>query len=361
MGHDMGLFNGDRQFIDVASIRFTSEIMNIIAEIDTFKGAWSYLSILRPERLRALKKIATIESIGSSTRIEGAKLTDEEVELLLTKIEKESFTSRDEEEVAGYAYVCEQIYLHYDHLPLTENVIRQLHTWLLKFSVKDRGHLGSYKNIPIRIEAFNAKGISIGTIFETSSPFETPLHMEELLHWTNTMLAKRVLHPLIVIALFIVVFLAIHPFQDGNGRLSRLLTTLMMLRSGYAYVPYSSLESIIEANKESYYLALQQSQRRWREPENEWLPWLEFFLHCILRQKQHLEQKIFLEKQWLSQFSPAAIRVMECIKEHGVLSISEIATLTAINRNTLKKILSQLVAAKALSMNGKGKGIRYSF
>ncbi len=148
-------------------------------------------------------------------------------------------------------------------MPLTENIIKQLHTGLLQYADKDERHRGEYKNVPMHIEAFEATGKKIGTIFEMISPFETPIKMEELVNWANRSFNERVLHPLMIIALFIVVFLAIHPFQDGNGRLSRLLKTLLMLKSGYSYVIYSSLESVIEANKEGYYLALQRTQKGW--------------------------------------------------------------------------------------------------
>jgi len=245
----MGINMGMVCMIDVADIKITSEMLNLIAEIDEFKGMWHYLGRFSPDRLSILKRIATIESIGSSTRIEGAKLSDREVEALLLGIETKSFQNRDEQEVAGYAFACENLFVHFQNIPLTENSIKQIHHWLLHYSNKDERHRGEYKKIPIRIEAFNRQGESVGVVFETISPLETPIKMEELVSWARCNLETKTLHPLIVIALFTVIFLAIHPFQDGNGRLSRLLTTLLMMKVGYTYVPYSSLESIIEANK----------------------------------------------------------------------------------------------------------------
>lgn len=313
-----------------------------------------------PDRLSALKRVATIESIGSSTRIEGAKLSDSEIEALLFRVDAKTFLTRDEQEVAGYAFVCEQICEHYTSIPLTENTIKQLHTWLLQFTDKDDRHRGEYKKIPIRIEAFDSTGKSVGIIFETTSPFETPIKMQELIAWTNEAFEKKILHPLIVIGIFIVLFLAIHPFQDGNGRLSRLLTTLLMLKSGYLYSPYSSLESVIEANKEGYYLALQRTQKGWQNSQPHWNAWLLFFFHCLQRQKKHLEVKLEREKILLKTLPALGLDVLELLTSHGRLRISEISALTKANRNTLKKTLAMLVKENYIVRNGIGKSSFYT-
>lgn len=228
-------------------------MLSLIAEIDEFKGAWRAIGRIAPERLLKLRRVATIGSIGSSTRIEGAKLTDREVEKLLSNLHIGSFTSRDEEEVAGYAQVMETI-----------------------FSAADA----------IRLEAFDADGNSLGVVFRTATPFETPQRMEALVSWVHARQEVNDLHPLLVIAVFVVVFLEIHPFQHGNGRLSRVLTTLLLLQAGYAYVPFSSLESVIEQSKEGYDLALRRTQGTIRTAAPDWTPWVEFFLRALQRQKQ---------------------------------------------------------------------------
>ena len=228
-----------------SSLKITSEMLRLIAEVDEFKGAWRAMTALAPERLAVLRRVATIESIGSSTRIEGAKLTDQEVEALLGRLEQTAFESRDEQEVAGYAEVMDTVFENHASIPLTENYVKQLHTMLLRHTVKDERHRGEYKKLPNHVEAFGPQGESLGVIFATASPFDTPMRMQELVVWTRESLEDSSLHPLVVIGLFIVEFLAIHPFQDGNGRLSRVLTTLLLLRSGYTYVPFSSLESQI--------------------------------------------------------------------------------------------------------------------
>src|ERR1700677_1936741 len=242
------------------TIQVTQELLALLSEIDEFKGAWRSLGTIAPERLSALRRVATIESIGSSTRIEGSKLTDREVERLLGNLEIKRFGSRDEQEVGGYADVMETVFRSWSEIPVTENLIKQLHRDLLGYSDKDERHRGEYKTLRNDVGAFDADGKMIGVVFETATPFDTPQQMMELVAWLNQARELRRLHPLLIVAVFIVDFLAIHPFQDGNGRLSRVLTTLLLLQAGYAYVPYSSLESVIENSEEGYYLALRQTQ-----------------------------------------------------------------------------------------------------
>jgi len=230
-------------------LEISSNTLNLIAQIDEFKGAWRALGTLAPERLSALRRVATIESIGSSTRIEGSQLEDREVEQLLSNLNIKSFNTRDEQEVAGYAEVMELIFQSWENILLTENHIKQLHRDLLIYSQKDQRHRGEYKTSSNSVVAFDENGQQIGIVFETATPFETPRLMTELIAWSNQSRAEKILHPLLMIGIFVVVFLEIHPFQDGNGRLSRILTTLLLLQAGYIYVPYSSLESVIEKIK----------------------------------------------------------------------------------------------------------------
>src|SRR2546425_2342241 len=298
-------------------LKITPEILGFIAELDEFKGAWRALSTLAPERLSALRRVATIESIGSSTRIEGSKLSDQDVEKMLSNVEIRSFETRDEQEVAGYAGVTESIFASWSVLPLTENHVRQLHRDLLRYSTKDERHRGDYKKLDNHVEAFDANGKSVGVVFQTASPFDTPRLMAELIAWTTGALSNRTLHPLLVIAVFVVVFLEIHPFQDGNGRLSRVLTTLLLLRAGYAYVPYSSLESIIEQSRDSYYLALRRTQVTIRTPEPDWPPWIDFFLRALQQQKRRLEAKIERERILLGDLPELSVKILELARERG--------------------------------------------
>lgn len=341
-------------------ITITQELLLLITELDHFKGAWTLLGTLEPERLNALRKVATIESIGSSTRIEGSKLTDREVEQILLNLKTDSFESRDEQEVAGYACVCEEICQGFESIVFTENVIKQLHGWLLKFSDKDERHRGEYKKLSNSVEAFDESGQSLGIIFETATPFETPMKMEELVVWTRGQLAIQELHPLLVIAVFIVEFLAIHPFQDGNGRLSRLLTTLLLLQSGYLYVPYSSLESMIERSKESYYLALRRTQGSLESDSPDFIPWFTFFLRALQKQKIHLQSKIEREQRINLHVPELSAQILKYIREHGRMTIGTLADFSQANRNTLKKHLAELVKDGYILQHGKGRATWYT-
>ncbi len=345
--------------INIETVTITPESLGLIAEIDEFKGAWKALGTLAPERLSALRRVATIESIGSSTRIEGSKLSDSEVEKLLTNLSVHSFASRDEQEVAGYAETMEQIFQSWEYIPLTENFVRQLHRDLLRHSDKDERHRGIYKTSPNNVVAFDADGKQIGVVFETATPFETPQRMAELIGWTNAALETKRLHPLLVIGIFTVTFLAIHPFQDGNGRLSRILTTLLLLRSGYAYTPYSSLESVIENSKEGYYLALRQTQTTIRTDAPNWHPWLLFFLRALHQQMKRLEKKVEQEHIVLAALPELSLQILEYARDHGRVTVKDMVILTGASRNTLKEHFRKLVENRELTMQGKGRGIWY--
>lgn len=353
MGVLMGMLNTDTLII-------TPRILNRISEIDEFKGAWRALGALAPERLSALKRVATIESIGSSTRIEGSKLSDQDVQRLLSNLEIKSFENRDEQEVAGYAEVMETIFAAWDDIRVTENHIRQLHRDLLTHSHKDERHRGSYKTLSNSVAAFDEAGAQIGIVFETATPFDTPRLMSELVQWYHGATEEEELHPLLIIGVFIVVLLEIHPFQDGNGRLSRVLTTLLLLRAGYAYVPYSSLESVIEQSKEGYYLALRQTQGTIRSPDPEWAPWLEFFLNALHRQMLRLKTRVEREKLMIGAMPGLAAKLVELTREQGRLTMADAVKLTGANRNTLKQHFRALVSNGHLELHGQARGAWYS-
>lgn len=345
--------------LNTDTIQITPEILALIAEIDEFKGAWRALGTLAPARLSALRRVATIESIGSSTRIEGSKLSDREVERLLAKLEIKSFATRDEQEVASYAEVMELIFRSWQDIAITENHIKQLHRDLLVHSEKDAWHRGGYKTSPNSVAAFDENGRQLGIVFETATPFDTPRLMMELVAWFAAAREQRQLHPLLLIAVFTVVFLEIHPFQDGNGRLSRVLTTLALLQAGYAYVPYGSLENVIEQNKESYYLALRQTQGTIRTEKPDWQPWLMFFLRALQQQKARLSHKVEREKLMASNLSELSQRILDHARTHGRVSTGEMIRLTGASRNTLKDQFRRLVEDGHLTKHGGGRTTWY--
>jgi Fic family protein len=341
------------------TLQITPEILSLIARIDEFKGAWRALGTLAPDRLSALRRVATIESIGSSTRIEGSKLSNREVEQLLSNLEIKSFATRDEQEVAGYAELMHLVFSSWQDIPFSENHIKQLHQILLRHSEKDSWHRGHYKTNSNSVAAFDETGVQIGIVFQTASPFDTPRLMTELVAWVNQERARAHSHPLLVIALCVVVFLEIHPFQDGNGRLSRVLTTLLLLQAGYAYVPYSSLESVIEQSKEAYYLALRQTQGTIRTEAPNWQPWLVFFLRSLAEQVRRLEKKVERERVVLATMPELSLQIVEFAREHGRVTIGGAIKLTGASRNTLKQHFRGLVERGTLNQHGSGRGVWY--
>ncbi|MBI5660297.1 MAG: Fic family protein [Nitrosomonadales bacterium] len=341
------------------TIQITPAILSLIARIDEFKGAWRALGTLAPDRLSALLRVATIESIGSSTRIEGSKLSDREVERLLSNLKIQNFTSRDEQEVAGYAKVMELVFTSWQDIAFTENHIKQLHQELLVYSEKDARHRGNYKTTSNSVVALDESGAQIGVIFQTASPFDTPRLMTELVSRVQEERTAGHLHPLLIIALWVVVFLEIHPFQDGNGRLSRVLTTLLLLQAGYAYVPYSSMESVIEQSKEAYYLALRQTQGTIRTDVPDWQPWLVFFLRSLAEQVRRLEKKVEREKLVLAALPELSLQIVEFAREHGRITIGGAIKLTGVSRNTLKQHFRALVERGHLNQHGSGRGAWY--
>lgn len=345
--------------LNTTSLRITPELLRLVASVDEFKGAWRSLSTLAPDRLTALLRVATIESIGSSTRIEGSKLSDRDVERLLSNLHIQRFDTRDEQEVAGYAKVMELVFHSWQDIALTENHIRQLHRDLLIHSEKDTWHRGNYKTTSNSVVAFNEDGQQLGVVFETATPFDTPRLMAELVAWFVTERETGRLHPLLLIGIWVVVFLEIHPFQDGNGRLSRVLTTLLLLQAGYAYVPYSSLESVVEQSKEAYYLALRQTQGTIRSEAPDWQPWLLFFLRSLAEQVRRLGRKLERERVVLATLPVLSLQIVEFAREHGRVTMADAIRLTGSNRNTLKQHFRTLVERGHLGAYGAGRGAWY--
>jgi Fic family protein len=344
--------------VKLNAVQITPELLSVIAEIERFKGRWQTLNTLAPQRLEILKKVATVESIGSSTRIEGSKLTDRQVEELLAQVTITTFVSRDAQEVLGYAEVMELIFDSHQAIRISEDYIKQLHSVMLRHSTKDERHRGDYKKLPNHVEAFDGQGKSLGIIFETATPFETPFQMQELVEALRKAMADAIFHPLLLVGAFIVHFLKIHPFQDGNGRLSRVLTTLLLLKYGYSYVIYSSLESVIEENKEGYYLALRKTQMTLDRETPDYAPWMRFFLRMLKAQIDKLEAKISREPA-LEGLPPDALKILEYVRAEKRITTGIAAVVTAAPRATVKSRLAELVKRGLLQPHGKGRGTWY--
>lgn len=334
------------------------EVTRLLGEIDEFKGHWRRVKELNADKLGELRRITTIESAASSTRIEGAEVSDAEVAQVLQGLSIDSFRARDEAEVRGYGDLLEMIYHSFDEITLTENHVKQFHSVLLHHTEKDERHRGRYKTIDNHVEATHPDGRK-EILFHTESPFATPTRMSELVAATNDAFASAQVHPLVVVARFIVDFLAVHPFQDGNGRLSRGLTTLLMLRCGYEYVPYSSLERIVEENKTRYYVSLRTSELAMRDHPEEFGAWLVFFLQALRTQKRQLEAKVDVERSML-QLSDAQQKVLDAVALKGRMTAPQLVAKLKIPGRTVRYHLDSLTRQGLLDAHGQRRGRFYT-
>ena len=335
-------------------------IVKLIAEIDEFKGFWKGMERLTSETLSNLRVFATIESIGSSTRIEGAKLSDREVAALLEGIDTRSFRSRDEQEVAGYADAMRLIHKSYPEIDLTENNIKYLHKSLMRYSVKDAWHLGEYKKHPNHVAMFDEDGNEIGIIFETTSPFETPAKMKKLVESIRLKMNDNSEHPLVVISDFVVRFLAIHPFQDGNGRLSRAISNLLLLQFGYSYIPYVSFEEIIEDKKIDYYIALRTTQKNHKTKKEDITPWINFMLDIMILQTEKAK-KLLQNNDPIKILSAKQLAIYELFNDQEELNVSKITELLKIKSplSSVKQAVFRLFKLNLIERIGEGRGVRY--
>lgn len=335
-----------------------ADIIAKIAKIDELKGRWIAGARLSPQVLGRLKKSVLITSTGASTRIEGAKLSDEDIEKLMRGISIQKFTNRDKQEVQGYYELLENIFNKWKHLKFNEGSIKHFHQELLKYVEKDKEHRGEYKKSENKVHMIDEAGQSIGILFDTTPAFLTPGKMKDLIEWTQKALEEEKYHPLLIIGNFLVEFLKIHPFTDGNGRLSRLLTNLLLLQANYLYMPYISHEKLTEDNKPDYYVALRRSQKTIDTKKENISDWLSFFLDVILKQSQMAVELLSKEniEKILSEKQLIIWRYIEEIKE---TSTGDITKNTKIARPTVKQALEVLLKLKKIERVGLGRGARY--
>lgn len=352
-------YNMDQKLEFTGSI--FQQIMKQLSIVDSFKGNWEAVELKHSKHLKELRKIATIESIGSSTRIEGATLTDQEVEQLLKSVKITKLTTREQQEVVGYYETLQIILDNYKDIDLTERYIHQLHGVLLKHSGKDQSHKGKYKQLSNQVVANYPDGTQ-RTIFRTTEPSLTSKEMEDLLLWVNARFEKADMHPVIITAAFVYEFLSIHPYQDGNGRLSRLLTTLLLMQQDYEFVQYISFEHIIEERKEAYYRALMDGQKNRYQDTEKIDQWLLFFLDCIVTLIKRLEAKYEIYSKLSKDLNDRQKTVLEFVKQQKKVRISEVeAAFKTYSRNTLKKDMAYLVNEGLLLKTGERKGTRYHY
>ncbi|MDP3899754.1 MAG: Fic family protein [bacterium] len=335
-----------------------SFIVSKIAKIDELKGQWITGARLSPQVLGRLKRSVLITSTGASTRIEGSRLSDEDIEKLMKGISIQKFTNRDKQEAQGYYELLENVFNSWKNLRFNESLIKHFHLELLKHVEKDEKHRGEYKKGENKVHMLNEAGQSVDILFDTSPAYLTPAQMRDLVEWTQKTLTENKYHPLLVIGNFLVEFLKIHPFTDGNGRLSRVLTNLLLLQAGYLYIPYVSHEKLIEDNKPDYYIALRRSQKSMGVKSENITDWLNFFLDMVLRQSQMAVE--LLSKENIEKIlSEKQLAVWQYITEAKETSTGDIAKNTKIARPTVKQTLEVLLKLKKIERVGLGRSARY--
>lgn len=346
----------DRRDERIANI--PQRLWSLMNQIDRLQGQWIGGAQLNPQALGRLKRSTLVTSSGASTRIEGAKLSDDDVEKFMHGLSVRKFADRDRQEVKGYYELLENVFNAWKHIPLTESTIKSFHKELLKYVGKDARHRGEYKIGENRVEMFDAHGKSLGVMFKTTPAYLTPKQMQELVAWAQGALKNSEHHALVIIANFIVEFLAIHPFQDGNGRLARMLTNLLMLKAGYAYVPYISHEKLVEDNKANYYLALRKSQSTLTSPRANIDSWLEFFLNVSFEQARQAID--LLSRENIEKLvSPKQLLIWKYLERTTEATPAEIAKATSVARPTVSQALDVLLRLKKIERIGQGRTTRY--
>lgn len=343
---------------DKRLIQISPEILTKIARIDELKGQWSASANLNPYLLGRLKRSVLITSTGASTRIEGARLTDRDVEKLMQGMAVQKFADRDIQEVQGYFELLQNVFESWDSIKFSENTIKHFHQLLLKYVDKDKFHRGKYKSRENKVEMVNEKGERIGVLFDTTPAYLTSKQMQELVEWTKKAIDEKKYHPLFLVGNFLVEFLQIHPFEDGNGRLSRILTNLLLLKEGYLYMPYVSHEKLIEDQKPNYYIALRKSQKTFKSKAENITDWLNFFLDIILAQSQ--EAISLLSSENLEAvFSNKQLKVWKYLSSVFEATPKQIVNRTGVKRPTVYQILTKLLKLKKIERLGLGRSVRY--
>jgi len=334
------------------------KVMNLIIEIDGYKNYWEAFENISPEYLGNLKRSVIVSSTGSSTRIEGSSLSDEEVEKLLKVSDIKKMSSRDTQEVLGYLELIKLVFFSYESLSLNESTIKHFHEISLNYSKKDQLHKGKYKKDSNKVVLIKGSK-EVGVIFNPTEPYLVQGEMISLVEWTRKALKENEFHPLLIIGNFIFEYLSIHPFRDGNGRTSRILTNFLLLKAGYDFVPYVSHEKIIEENKIEYYACLRASSRHWKtESDHDISDWMLFFLKVIAIQGS--KAKKITKKEDPEVFMSAnQQKIWRCFLDTKLWSRKELAEHTGVNIKSVEQIVKKFLLMKKIQRIGMGRASKY--
>ena len=330
------------------------ELTSLISQIDRFDASWTSIEKREGQSLKQLKSIATVRSVGASTRIEGSKMSNEEVEVLLKEIDITKIEDRDSQEVVGYFETLDLISELYNDIKINESGLKKLHNILLKYSKRDEWHKGDYKQHSNAVEAKLPDGTRQIIFKTTEAGFPTQDAIRLLIDWYKN---DNETHPLVKCALFVYDFVSIHPFQDGNGRLSRLISTLLLLKNGYKWIQYVSFEHEIESRKKEYYRVLRNCQAQ--RPNENATEWVDFFFDALRNIQEQLMEKLEF-KGVETKLSPREKSILTFIGNNAGCKSGEIAKKLGIPSPTVKRILPELIEKNLIEKHGTGPGTNYS-
>ena len=350
--------------LPIEDYSISPKTLRAAGEVERFQGLWQHVTVKHPPHaVKTLKQTIIITSSASSTRIEGALISDEEVEQLVKRNCKTSdMSSRSEREAAGYVNALRYIHDHYNEIAMSEVNIRALHQKLtdeLLPSHLPEKQRGAYKDVSNNvIEKNEETGAEKVWSYTTPPGPQTEVEMKSLVEEYKELDEKNDVSKLVLVAAFVVHFLAIHPFRDGNGRLSRLITTWLLLRAGYDWAQYTSHEKVIEDSKKHYYVSLRNTQNTFSKGEINYDLWLEFFFLVLQKQAHYLRNKLIHESS-KTELSKNEATVYEIIREHGICTPAFVLQHVDMTNNGLKTLLQRLVEKGLVSPIGKTKGRKY--
>lgn len=336
---------------------YLHEIINLLSSIDSIKLSWQSEHFLTPTIIAQLHRNNIVTSAGSSNRIENITLSDDEVDKLLTSQKKDCF-KRNEAEVVGYIEVLNLVFEGYQSIPINQTNILNIHNQLLKYSDPSRRYRGRYKLMDNEIALASQSGRILGTIFKPTSAHLVSFEMKELLEWLENRLEESRIHPLIICAVFILELLSIHPFDDGNGRLSRILSVLMLLQHGYDFAKYTSHEKVIEHTQDAYYLSLRNAQKNWRTDGEDISCWIVYFLETVLAQAKE-GFKLLNFDIFESDLSPKQQLIWETAKTLRDFGRKDIKLKTDLSIATINQGINKLLSLGKLHKTGSGSAVRY--
>ena len=327
-----------------------NEVINYLSLIHEYKGKQSIYVQQRPSEMERLIEIAKVQSTEASNSIEGIRTTETRLRQLMS--EKTSPRNRDEKEIAGYRDTLNIVHENFEYIPLTPNYILQLHKILLSHT--DSGFGGSFKNVQNYISATDAEGRRF-TLFTPLAPYETPEAVQEICDEYNRAIGEGEVDPLLIIPVFIHDFLCIHPFLDGNGRMSRLLTTLLLYRAGYEIGKYISLEAKIAKNKDAYYATLEDAQIGWHEQQDDPTAFVKYLLGTIIAAYRDFDDRLQI-------ISPTSLDTVKNAIENKLGKFTKRDILEfcpSLSASTVERHLKKLTAEGHISKHGAGKSTFY--